>query len=375
MKDSGVAAEGLTDVKVIFSDTHLGPGHAPGMINPFEDFHHDRELSDLIKFYCTGKYADIPVEVIINGDFLDTLKIPWKGTFPTEVTEEIAVHKVMKCIKGHPQVFDTLRDFLKVPGHTVTYNVGNHDIEVAFPLAQKALKARLDNGDGSSGFSIMVDTEFIRLPMGVLVCHGNGFESMNRIEPGKALKKAPDGQTILDLPLGSQFILECLMPVKIENPIIDHVIPLSSYLLYGLVFESRPTIKLISSMVKFFLKASIFAEHPDKLGFIKKTRLVMDNINMFSDFENHVFSHVKANEEFSTLITGHSHRPMVRRFPGHRTYVNTGTWTRTIMLQLADFGPVNKLTYALVEYPAKGPPSVNLMRWHGTQQVSEVLAS
>jgi len=365
----------LSDVKVIISDTHLGSGHAPGIVNPFEDFHYDRELSDLIIHHCTGRYADIPVELFINGDFLDTLKVPCNGTFPTEVTQEISAAKVVRCIKGHPAVFDAMCRFLTEPGHTVTFNPGNHDIDLVFPLVQKVIRARLGVPDDSQSVSFIVDREFTRFPMGVVVCHGNGFETMNRITPGKATRILPDGREVLDMPMGSRFVLDCLVPVKKENPIIDHVVPLSTYMMYGLVFETRFTIRLLASSVRFFLSSRTSDVRPEEIGFTEKVQIALENISVFSDFEKEAFKRVRGQEEFATLIVGHSHKAMIRRFPGNRTYVNTGSWTKTIRLEIGDFGPANRLTYAVVEYPVKGPPAVRLMRWRGIQQVTEVLTS
>ncbi len=366
---------GLGEVKVIFSDTHLGTGHAPGIINPFEDFHHDRELSELIMHHCAERYRDVPVELFINGDFFDTLKVPVEGSFPSEITENIAATKVARCIKGHPAVFDALCRFIEFPGHTVTFNPGNHDIDIVFPRSRAVIRARLGVTDDSTSVNFVTDREYTRFPMGVVVCHGNGFEAMNRIPPGRATRMTPEGREVLDLPVGSRFVLDCLVPVKKENQIIDHVVPLSTYMLYGLVFETRFTLKLLARSIRFFLQTPVAPAGPEEPGLMDRIQVAMENISLFSDFEQQAFKAMLEFEEFTTLITGHSHRAMIRRFPGNRTYVNTGTWTKTVRLEIGDFGPVNKLTYALVEYPRKGPPSVNPMRWHGTQQVTEILST
>ncbi len=363
----------LSEAKVIISDLHLGAGHAPGIVNPFEDFHHDAELSALIDHHCAGRYRDVPVELFINGDFFDTLKVPFEGAFPKEVTEEIAAIKVGRCVKGHPAVFDALVRFIAFPGHKITFNPGNHDIDIVFPKARNVILARLGVPGGSPSVEFITDREYTRFPMGVVVCHGNGFEAMNRIPAGRAVKITPDGREVLDMPMGSRFVLDCLMPVKKENQLIDHVVPLSTYMLYGLVFETRFTVKLLARSIRFFLQTPVTPSPDGETGLLDKIQIALENINVFNDFEQQVFKAVKGFEEFTTLITGHSHRAMIRRFPGNRTYVNTGTWTRTIRLEIGDFGPVSKLTYAVVEYPVKGPPAVNLMRWHGVQQETEIL--
>ena len=56
-------------VRIVFSDCHLGTGARRGEHNPYEDFHQDERLAELIEHYSTGAYDDYEVEIILNDIF------------------------------------------------------------------------------------------------------------------------------------------------------------------------------------------------------------------------------------------------------------------------------------------------------------------
>ena len=63
-------------VILVISDLHLSAGKMiKGKRNLLEDFHYDNELVDFLNYYSMGDYKDIPVELVINGDFFDFLAV------------------------------------------------------------------------------------------------------------------------------------------------------------------------------------------------------------------------------------------------------------------------------------------------------------
>ncbi len=365
--------EAPSEVKIILSDLHMGTGERPGLVNPFEDFHFDDRLADLILHHATGDYAAIPVELILNGDIMDLLKVPVRGHFATIIDEGIAVDKTRRCLLGHPAVFDALTQFLTVPDHVVTYLPGNHDPEVAFPLVQKLLRARLGVLDTPDRMRFPVDVEFLRLPRGVVVTHGHLFESINRIEAGHAIEELPDGRRVLNLPFGSRFFTEVLAPVKAEQPLIDLVHPLSSMVLWGLVFDLRFTLRLLGSMSRWLFKT--LRPRARKEGVVRTLQVLVDEIALFTGMDRRATAHLQESADVSALIVGHSHTPMIRRLPRNKVYVNTGTWTRMVSLDIRDLGTRVDPTFARVEYRPVGSPAVSLLRWNGRpRETEEVVA-
>ena len=81
---------------LVISDIHLGAGEiVNGKRNLLEDFHYDKELIEFLDYYSRGFYSEKEVELIINGDFLDFLAVPFVEFFDDEFwSEEAALEKL-----------------------------------------------------------------------------------------------------------------------------------------------------------------------------------------------------------------------------------------------------------------------------------------
>ena len=82
--------------------------------------------------------------LVLNGDVFDTLA--------EDVTGFVAIddaYDVVKRIMGDESfsvVWDALATFVRTPGRTLVFVIGNHDIEIAFPPVQRLICARLADG-------------------------------------------------------------------------------------------------------------------------------------------------------------------------------------------------------------------------------------
>jgi len=99
-------------VRLVLSDLHLGTGSRPGELNVFEDFHYDDAFAELLAHYDAEAGDDGEVELILNGDIFDLLKVKVGGVWPTEITDEIATEKLRQCPDGHPRCVHALKGFL-----------------------------------------------------------------------------------------------------------------------------------------------------------------------------------------------------------------------------------------------------------------------
>lgn len=359
------------EVKVVLSDLHLGTGTRPGEINPYEDFHEDDRLAELIRHYCQGVYEHIPVEIILNGDILDLLKVPYRGEFRTEVTEEVALEKVRRCIRGHPVVFDALAAFCRQPQKRITYVAGNHDLDVVFPRVQALIRARLGLREGSESLRFLTEAWLYRLPGGVVVTHGHQFEEMNRTEGGKLIRILDDGREVVNLPWGSIFFARVLAPAKLERPIIDLVHPLASFILWGLVFDLRFTLKMLWKILIFFAKTRLKKIYERELDVLKTFQILVEEFALYNNLERRASRLLRSADDMKALIVGHSHKARMQRLPRDKVYVNTGTWLQRVSLDLQSLGTSRRLTYAEVVYGRAGPPTVRLLRWRGVLKIWE----
>jgi len=142
--------------KIILSDLHLGAGSFGGA-NPLEDFRHDRQFSDfLMSLRDESESAGRPMDLIINGDFVEYLQVPAvpvseydpRAAYPEDAyrstTEADAVLRTDLVIAGHRPVFEGLAGFLSErPRRTVTVIKGNHDLQLHWPGVQERIRQAL----------------------------------------------------------------------------------------------------------------------------------------------------------------------------------------------------------------------------------------
>src|SRR3954469_18315370 len=124
MRDAGRArryTSRVAKLKIVISDFHIGEGQERGLLNPWENFHHDDKFAELLRYYSTDYYEDEEVELIINGDFFDLLQVHYDGEFTDVITEDVAVGKLKACLDGHPTIIRALAAFVEAPRKRITY--------------------------------------------------------------------------------------------------------------------------------------------------------------------------------------------------------------------------------------------------------------
>ena len=140
---------------IIMSDLHLTdsePGH-PGksLWKRYKrpKYFVDQSFRRLMKYFETN-HRENPIELVLNGDIFDfdsVMRIPlhtqmhisWlekkRGLFPEE---EKSRYKMEVILTDHPVWIQTVREFVQLGNHVV-FVIGNHDIELHWPLVQKEL--------------------------------------------------------------------------------------------------------------------------------------------------------------------------------------------------------------------------------------------
>jgi len=113
----------------------------------------------------------------------------------------------------------------------------------------------------------------------------------------------------------------------------------------------------------------------------RSLRKVLDDIwrelELFQDYETLTRQFFEKNSDAKVLIVGHTHAPTLRLYSDGTTFINTGTWTRMINLDLGQWHQGSALTYAKVivkseEYELSDfetAVEVDLMNWMGIQNL------
>ena len=115
----------MNDKVIVISDLHLGCG------DDFDIFAGPRKADEFLAFTRSAAKPGEPVELVINGDFVDFLQLrPWNQA----VDRDEARTKIARIVAAHEDgVFRALGEFLAASENRLTVLLGNHDIELAFP--------------------------------------------------------------------------------------------------------------------------------------------------------------------------------------------------------------------------------------------------
>ncbi len=346
-------------IKLIVSDLHLGRGRftSEGIRNPFEDFFFDESFDEFLEYYTQGKYANYNVELIINGDFLNLLQADILKDGAT-ITEFDCLIMLQRIVKGHPVFFDALKRFMYSLNHHISILVGNHDQGLLWGRVEGLLKniisPRLDIYHRSMSFD------------GIYIEHGNNYDILNGFSTLDSIKKSPlNGDTVLNIPWGSYFVLTFIYPRKKIMPYLDRIKPLRKYIRWGILFDTKKTIVTLAQMVWFYLINRFHSDSQRRRKFHITIEHVMESLKLGSitDIAIAILKHTN----YKIVIFGHTHRAMHIEVQG-KQYLNTGTWTDIVDMGIDNPGRHSKLTYALIDYETN-QPLASLREWHGRYRV------
>ena len=161
----------------VISDLHMGGPQG------FQILRETTRLANFIRWVAAQRPGE-RVALILNGDIIDTLAEDISGY----VAIDEAVSTVQR-IMGDPSfkpVWDALAHFVAKEGRKLILVIGNHDIELAFPMVQRLIlmrlagenplaHARIEFSTMGAGYSCMVGNSRI------FCTHGNEVDPWNYV--------------------------------------------------------------------------------------------------------------------------------------------------------------------------------------------------
>lgn len=360
--------------KIIISDCHLSAGlNFESSRNPHEDFYFDQEMVEFIEYFSSGSYGDgVDVELIINGDFLDFLNVPYQGQFEEVITEQFAVYKLECILRGHPKVVDALRAFAGRPGKRITYNIGNHDADLFFPAVREHLIRAWDPQGEYPSKSVFVNHERagIEIEGGIYVEHGNNFEAVHLFNYDRPLLSEGLDDPVLNIPWGSVYVLKIVNRFKWERDYVDKVRPAKAMLFWGLFTDTWFTVRFAAISLFYFFKTR-FIYSPTRRSRLSVTAKILqqETKTFLQDLQDAARQVLDSRPSLHTVIFGHTHAPMHKTYTDNRSYINTGTWTKMINLDFRGLGSGNnyRLTFAYIEVN-DGQATASLQQWVGAHR-------
>lgn len=352
----------MRKVKLVISDFHLGRGRwlDDGTLNPLEQFIYDEKFIQLLDYYSSGDFRKAEVELIINGDFLNTIQVDYDEKLPDSITERGSLEKVKRIIAGHPEIFDSLRKFIAAPSHSLTYIYGNHEPSLLWPDVRDYLNQCLDARIRFPGFSYKFD--------GIYMEHGQQYHTINRFDLNQLFLSSGLKEPIVNLPWGSYFVVKYLNRLKLKRPYVDRVAPFGIYLAAALILDPGFALPALFKLILFFLNRHLDWKPGQKNPLLTSFHIIKD-ISITPNLTAYALQILKRGD-YHTVIFGHDHKPAYRKIGKDQLYVNAGTWNDIIHLDIANLGRTLRTTYVQIDYDA-GQPRVRLKIWKGTRPVEE----
>lgn len=307
----------------IISDTELGRGDI------MDDFNDDETLIKFIEQVSLkpSEQNRANVHLVFNGDNFDYLKMAYDGTYPRVITEEISLWKTGEIFRSHSHVFNTLEKFLENPSHHLTFVIGNHDPDLAWPSVQQAFRDKLHNHHRLH-FAFSFDYKDIHAEHGNLL---DTFFYFNVKKPIITYRR----KRILNLPWGSRIVFSHLIKIKENFPNEEKIQPITSYI------KHHPELKKFfrKTMADLILKK--FFIHPTLLFFdptyrapqfkilkeIFKKKFKTVSFDQFSKTEFNKL--IRQNPDAKIICLGHSHKLAEVNYK-NRLFMITDTWRNEI---------------------------------------------
>jgi UDP-2,3-diacylglucosamine pyrophosphatase LpxH len=335
-------------VILVISDLHLSAGKMlKGKRNLLEDFHYDNELIDFINYYCSGDYQNIEVELVINGDFLDFLAVPFVEFYDDEFwSEKAALAKLKMIMDAHQGVLNAMKNFLSGSGKKIVYIIGNHDAEFVFDSLKEKFSSYF--GDHAKNFLMSNSIETHTPTKGVCIQHGHQYEKANDFDQENAIIETLNGEKYFIPPWGSYWVTNVINKYKQERSFINVVRPIKHFLIHGILFDTFFTMRFMLSNVYYFFMVRFWHFYMKKNSIRGVINEIVRELELFQDYETLTRQFFEKNKDSKVLIVGHTHNPALRMFSDGTIFINTGTWTRMVNLDLGQWNHGNLLTYAKI---------------------------
>jgi UDP-2,3-diacylglucosamine pyrophosphatase LpxH len=350
---------------VVISDIEMGTG------GPEDDFVHSAFLGERLLRYNEGRYADLAVSLVFNGDTFDLLKTDHLGRFPRHIGRGIATAKMMRIADAHPAFFAAVRAFLEHARaeRQVYFVVGNHDAELLFPEVQRFVAHRCGSNQQVLFPGLTLDIGRVRME------HGSQADPMFRLDPDQ-LFVPYNGEDVLNISWGSAALLDTVIPLKPLLYFHDRLKPKNQ------VFALLPDVKelLVGIMWKYWTRdywQGWFSENDPtrKLSWniVKEvvSRLGSNDIEVVMDPVYR--QELQQSNRFRLRLVGHQHETGWWSF-GDRKLLQTGCIRDEYMLgnQGKILRPIPK-SLAEVYLTGDEPRISHLVEFEGPQVPAEYL--
>ncbi len=341
----------ITKTVLVISDIHLGAGaRVSGRRNFLEDFHYDKEMVEFLEYYSTGYYLEREVELIINGDFVDLLAVPFVPFFDDEYwSEKASLERLKLVIDAHEEVIQALINFLSFPNNKIVYIIGNHDAEMVFESLRDYFIKLFPEKDQSKIQILLNEKGDYRPVDGIVIKHGHEYELAHHYDPKKSIAEDQLGNKYFIPPWGSYYVTKVVNRFKEGRDYINAVRPINKFIINGLIYDSLYTVRFLLANFYYFLMVRFLLLFKQNKTYGEIFDHIKTEMTLFQDYEALTESFIRSDPNIKALIVGHTHDPIFREYDDGSIFINTGTWTKMYNLDFSkDFNGA-RLTYAKID--------------------------
>lgn len=357
---------------LVVSDLHLSAGSVVhGRYNFLEDFFADQEFCEFLDYYSSGEYRSRAVELVINGDFLDFLAVPFVPYFDDKFwSEEASLGKLDLILAAHQEVFAALNAFLKRPNKTIVYLAGNHDGELCLPKIKEHLKGLFDP-EVRERFRIIDGPcpEYRPLPA-ISIRHGHELEAPNCYNDDNLIVRDENGTNYFVPPWGSYYVTRVINRYKKERSYINMVRPFRKFIIHELIFDTFFILRFITSSLFYFFRVRVAFFWQQTKNFRKILQAAKQELKLYRDDNVIIDELFEEDPQTECIIRGHAHMPVQHYYPNGNVFLNTGCWTKIYCLDFFEHNCHGLLTYAQIDVAHNPPPAqralqARLQVWNG----------
>jgi hypothetical protein len=206
-----------------------------------------------------GDEAMRRVGLVINGDVIDTLAEDFDGYIAVTDAERILAR--LFDDEAFAPVWSALAAFVRQPRRRLVFTIGNHDIELAFPGVQYAIRRRLAGDDEAAGGRIEFAVDGAGYacsvgPLRIFCTHGNEVDGWNVIDRDALMKAVrernagiPFNTAAWTPNAGTRLVRDVMNRVKRERPWIDLLKPEKNVVLGVLLTLDPGVVRTVPALV------------------------------------------------------------------------------------------------------------------------------
>lgn len=335
---------------LVISDLHLSAGiTVDGKRNVLEDFHADQELVSFFNYYSSGHYANTDVEIVINGDFLDLLAVPFVEFFDDEYwSEEAGLQKLKLILDAHTEVLASINSFLSKKNKKLTYIIGNHDGEMVFESLKDMFLSRFDENCRTK-IIIKNEVQLYSPIESVYIEHGHNYEVAHSFDQMNSVELASNNKKYFIPSWGAYYVTHVINKYKQERDHVNAVRPIKNFLIHGLIFDTFFILRFMIANAYYFFMVRLLFFKRKKMKLREILQHASNDLSLFQDYEELTRNFFEKHKDAKTLIVGHTHEPIFNEYEDGTKFINTGTWTQMLNLDLNLNQSSEKFTFALIQ--------------------------